>query len=861
MKKELKELSKYAILKRKGYIIHKKYIKTDLLLYIQDILTVSPKVHKDYVRNVKSFPVFFENKKKIFLPSYWAFDNIGKPNKDLIKDGLSFNEELKTVYDPRDYQKPIIKKVLQQLQEIKGSIITLPCGEGKCMGFNTPIMMYDGTIKMVQDIKVGEQLMGDDSTPRNVLSLARGRETLYKVIPKKGTPYIVNESHILSLKCSTKNKFGEKGSILDIPLKDYLKLPKSYHGKGSTLTGYKVGITFPEKEVPIDPYIIGFWLGDVCSSNTMISNQDAIILKYLKEKVKEYDCYLQYHSQYDYRINGIKFRNNLILKSLKELNLINNKHIPDIYKINSRENRLKLLAGLIDSDGSYSNNCYEITQKNNKLSEDIVYLCRSLGFACFNYKKKSCWIYKGIKKTREYNRIKIYGSGLENIPILCSRKKAHTRKQIKNSLHSLITLKKLEVGDYYGFVLDGNHRYLLGDFTVTHNTFLAIHLATLLKQKTLIVVHTSVLLTQWIERLNEFIPNAKVGIIKGKKFEVEGKDFVIAMLQTLISESRGYDYKTFINFGTTIVDEVHHISAPSFSRALPIITTKYKIGLSATPERNDKLENIFYWYLGPSAWYNRENKNTNTIIKVINYVEENFKEIKMWNGGYNLAKMVTQIIENKKRNYFIIRQIKYFSEFGRQLIILSTRRNHLIELKELFEQNITIYKSLINLLVIKYNIDNQEIIDNINSFLNNNVSLGMYIGGMKTTQLEISSKCGVIFATYQLVSEGTDIPTLNTLIMTSPKKQVEQVIGRIQRGKNNFVPLVIDMCDMFSVYENQGKFRQRHYRKQKYNIEYIDFNSKSKKFPLINHKKIIMKKKIREKIQEIEFKSCLISSD
>ena len=83
----------------------------------------------------------------------------------------------------------------------------------------------------------------------------------------------------------------------------------------------------------------------------------------------------------------------------------------------------------------------------------------------------------------------------------------------------------------------------------------------------------------------------------------------------------------------------------------------------------------------------------------------------------------------------------------------------------------------------------------------------------KSESLEESAKCDVLFATYQLVSEGTDIPTLNTLIMASPKKEVEQVIGRIQRAKTEHRPFVLDICDMFSVYTNQGTYRRRFYKR------------------------------------------------
>ena len=348
-------------------------------------------------------------------------------------------------------------------------------------------------------------------------------------------------------------------------------------------------------------------------------------------------------------------------------------------------------------------------------------------------------------------------------------------------------------------------------------TFLSIYLSTLIKQRTLILVHTTVLMEQWIDRLKYFIPNAKIGIIKGKKFEIEDKDFVVCMIQTVIRPERGYNTLTFKDFGLTLFDEVHHISAPSFSKSLPIVSTKYKLGLSATPERSDNLQNIFYWWLGPSSWYNRDQKNTDTQVKIIQYYEKDFEEIRTYNGGYNLQKMITKMIKNEKRNNYILDEINNYVKEGRQIIVLSTRRNHLENLNKLF--------------------GNQKLIKNDNELATN----GLYIGGMKKDELEKSSKCDVIFATYQLVSEGTDIPTLNTLLMASPKKEIEQVVGRIQRAKTQFNPLVIDICDMFSVYINQGKYRKRFYKKQKYQIKELSNN------PNQIYKPVTFKKPIKNK--------------
>ena len=395
---------------------------------------------------------------------------------------------------------------------VKGLLLHHSVGTGKCHAKDTPIILYDGSIKMVQDIKIGDLLMGDDSTPRKVLSLATGVDDLYDIIPVKGDKYTVNSEHILCLKPTNLgikhdknnktnpyqaiyinktgkvscNKFKniedaqlfmneiQKDNIVEIPVNDYLKLPVN---SKKNLKGYKVDVEFPYKDVLFDPYIIGYWLGDGSQRDPVISTQDSTVLYYLFKELPKQNLLLNYQSGYDYRITGIKGVNPF-LKSLQYYNLINNKHIPNDYKINDRETRLQILAGLLDSDGYCDNKCYEITQKNKILADDILFLCRSLGFAAYMTEcSKSC-MYKGEKKTGTYYRINISGNELYNIPVKIQRKKAFQRLQKKNVLVTGITVKNIGKGDYFGFTLDGNNRYLLGDFTVTHNTCSAIAAAT-----------------------------------------------------------------------------------------------------------------------------------------------------------------------------------------------------------------------------------------------------------------------------------------------------------------------------------------------------------------------------------------------
>jgi hypothetical protein len=159
---------------------------------------------------------------------------------------------------------------------------------------------------------------------------------------------------------------------------------------------------------------------------------------------------------------------NPFLGALQDLNLIGNKHIPVAYKTGSYATRMQVLAGLIDTDGNHLNCAYRISQKNTALANDIIYLARSLGFRVSCTRRKGTCTINGV--TRTYNYMIVCGDCWK-IPIRVLRKKARKKKFDRNSLIAKIEAKPIGTGDYYGFELVGPDRqFLLGDFTVTHNT-------------------------------------------------------------------------------------------------------------------------------------------------------------------------------------------------------------------------------------------------------------------------------------------------------------------------------------------------------------------------------------------------------
>lgn len=479
--------------------------------YKYDILVIANKKVDFLVNNINNFINSLNEKDVIvnYLKLIHEYENEYNNIKLLEKNILEIRDKIDTISQYMKGVKANLHSSVYGHDNAKEQIETIiaqwingeksgycfgfegPPGVGKCLAKDTPIMLFNGEIKMVQNITLEDKLMGDDSTSRNILALGSGIEKMYKIEQIKGDGYIVNESHILSLKMTKAGKKRDKhqmilgrryfkNDIVDISIKDYLSLPLYLK---ECLKGYKVGLDFEEKEVDLEPYALGYWLGDGDTSTLRITTIEKPIVDYFKEYAfanglqitqgKNEKSMITYHITTGYTGGGSD--KNKLLNYLKNYNLINNKHIPEIYKCNSRENRLKLLAGLIDSDGYYNkiNNSLEITQKNKKLADDILFLVRSLGFrgTMKEYLKSST--YKGEKKSGLYQRIIITGSGREEIPLLLERKQVKADKQIKDGLNTGIKVYSLEEGKYYGFQIDGNSRFLLGDFTVTHNTSLA----------------------------------------------------------------------------------------------------------------------------------------------------------------------------------------------------------------------------------------------------------------------------------------------------------------------------------------------------------------------------------------------------
>jgi replicative DNA helicase len=372
-------------------------------------------------------------------------------------------------------------------------VVIAPTG---CHSKGTKILMFDGTFKNVEQIVVGDKVMGPDNKERNVLSLHRGSEEMYEVIPTKGKPFTVNSGHILSL-VGTNDGSCYSNKVENITVRDYLKKSKTYKHIHKL---YRSDLLEFGREHVDFAYELGLLIGDGCFSPKRISfvSADNVLIESIEKMGSHFDSKIS--KRKDNRSKNlfeVYFGNvgkNTVRDFIEKNGLLSaksgDKFIPEKYKLSPSGDRLKLLAGLIDTDGSLSSNGFDFITKSKRLSEDVVFVCQSLGLAAYasETQKKAQSGHVGT-----YYRVFISGN-TDIIPTKLNRKTAAQRKQIKNHLRTGFTVKPVGVDEYYGFEVDCDNLYVMEDFFVTHNsgkTHILCHLGAAAVKQGRTVIHYS----------------------------------------------------------------------------------------------------------------------------------------------------------------------------------------------------------------------------------------------------------------------------------------------------------------------------------------------------------------------------------
>lgn len=324
-------------------------------------------------------------------------------------------------------------------------------------------------------------------------------------------------------------------------------------------------------------------------------------------------------------------------------------------------------------------------------------------------------------------------------------------------------------------------------------TVLSLNIISRLSTKTLVIVNKEFLMNQWIERIKQFLPSARVGRIQGPDIDIEDKDIVIGMLQSI--SMKDYPESVFASFGLTIIDEVHHISSEVFSRALFKIVTKYMLGLSATMERKDGTTYLFKMFLGEVVFKGDRDEEHAVEVRAIQYSTRDaaFNETEYdWRGNAKYSTMISKISAYNDRSEFIVRILRdlVIEQPRAQIMVLAHNRSLLTYLGEALD-----YRKF--------------------------ATWGFYVGGMREEALKATEEKQVVLATYAMAAEALDIKTLSSLVMVTPKTDIVQSVGRILRTKHE-KPIVVDLVDAHEVFQKQWIQRRRFYKKCEYTIKQVN---------------------------------------
>jgi len=360
------------------------------------------------------------------------------------------------------------------------------------------------------------------------------------------------------------------------------------------------------------------------------------------------------------------------------------------------------------------------------------------------------------------------------------------------------SLRPVQLPVVNSFLLPEPHDGIISLHTGGGKTVCALYIASRLRVPALVVVHNTFLRDQWIDRVKAFLPNARIGRVQADVADVADKDIVIVMLQTL--SMKELNDNLFAPIGLVIVDECHHIASEVFVQALPKVTSRYMLGLSATPDRKDKLMYAIHWFLGPLLYKSETGDSVDTQVNVEVYEYQNddpeFNEIVVSSQGMvSVPIMVNKLTGCEDRTKWLCGILEDISEGGRQILVLSDRVQHC-----------------------------QDILAGLSPGLRETACiLGTAVKA--EVRAEYCKTKSILIATYTMCREGFDVPTLNTLLMATPRPDIDQIVGRILRVEKTgriVHPLIVDIVD--PQFRRQFGVRNGLYKKRQYRVTKMRLN-------------------------------------
>lgn len=612
---------------------------------ISELLTLIPEDPKEKQWQRNPFAPKIPPKAKIPVPMYWIYTD-EKTGKEYIRlpyrFGCAITGKVQNYHLPhtkyvrsglpkfavtlREIQKPIMEMAYNQMMTYSTTTLGVPPGIGKCLDPDTPVLLRTGDIILAKDVKVGHELCDEEGKATKVLSVTTGVDQMAKIVPTKGRPFGCNMPHILTLvsrppttsilpdgtyqiefyERGCKNVFMTKSleeaniafekvklNIFDISVEEYITMSDDF--KDNCFL-FHVGVEFPEVQIKMDPYNYGF----ICGKS--------------KEMKVEKD-----------------------------------------YKINSYENRIQVLAGVIDACSQILGNCIAVPY-----SEDIEYLALSLGFMAYQLEKPL------------NNALFIEGM-FSSIPV----KLVDLPKDIPYVNYQPFKVVETEIGVYNGFTLDGSRRFLLGDFTVTHNTIMGALLSYLGGFNTLVYCNRLTIAKQWRVTFNKCFPGFESWVwLVGEELQpISGiPPFIICM-----DERFNKIPQEFIDaVGMVIIDEAHMFCTPSQVECLLRCQPRFIVAESATLERDDGMHSMVQSIVGlhgvfmiSQTPYDFICVNTQVTVEM---VKNRF--------GNNYDQLCKNLAASQQRNLMMVDIVK--SNPHRKFIILTKLTDHVELLEKYF---------------------------------------------------------------------------------------------------------------------------------------------------------------------------------
>lgn len=691
-------------------------------------------------------------------------------------------------------------------------IIRVGTGGGKSPRIGTKVLKFDGTICKVEELKAGDLLMGPDSKPRTVLSTNIQYGNICKITPVKGEPWYCNDEHILTLKHTVTNK------IIDINLQDYKNKSKKFK---HLYKQFSVGVEFDNNvSLPVDPYFLGIFFGDGDKQIIKGKLNHISITTADHEMVNYVELFARHHSKYvniykDKRSRALRCRIGGFIKEKKLLEdfrdlLGPELKVPYIYLTSSRENRLQFLAGWIDTDGYLHNNSYEIVQKRKDWADAITFLARSLGFR----------VLVSIKYDKKYNtnyyRMSISGN-VSEIPVKIERKKAQKRTQKKNVNKTGFKVEPAGQDYFVGIELDGDGRFLLGDFIVTHNTLVASLLTAEYNVPTMIYVVGKDLLYQFHKEMKKTIGEEQVGIIGDGHCDV--KKFNVCSVWTAITAfglkthvslddedwapeivSIGPKNKRIIqnaieNTQLAIFDEAHFLACETIQAIFKASKNcRYMFGMTGTDWRDDGADLLLEASCGERIY----NMPSSKLIEQGYLVQPKIALVEVprleKNCPNNFSSVYSNYITNNDtRNQIIVEGAKNLIKMGRKVLILVRYIHHGKKIVDML-QDLPVF------------------------FVNGKIE-GHIRQEVKEKFEKGELSCLVASSVFDI---GVDIPCMDALILAGGGKSTVRVLQRIGRVIRSFPnkkdAIVMDFIDnakyldihsatRIAVYETEPMFK------------------------------------------------------